>query len=211
MHPNPTFRGEPEESALEFARARSFGVFTISVQGSVLASHIPFVLEGMRVVAHMMRVNPIIQHLQDGPADALLLVSGPDGYVSPDWYGQPQLVPTWNYVAVHLRGELRLLEDTALREVLDRLSEVNEKRLAPKPPWKAEEIDSELLERTLQHIVPIEMSVQSVDSTFKLSQNRSHSARAGVAAVLAEGGTPGMETRKLAELIEEFRSRTEEE
>ena len=199
MHPNPVFRREPRESALELARERGFGVFTVAGPEGVLAAHAPFVLDDeRRVLAHLVRVNPLARHLGDGPARALLIVSGPDGYVSPDWYGEPQLVPTWNYVAVHLRGELRLLDDTALRSILERLSETFEARLAPKPPWRTDKVDDRLLARMMRQIIPIELSVDTVECTFKLNQNRSDSARAGAAAALATGGTPGMETRALA-------------
>jgi transcriptional regulator len=199
MHPNPVFRQEPRGSALELARERGFGTFTVAGPDGVLAAHLPFVLDEDRVLAHLVRVNPIARHLRREPARALLIVSGPDGYVSPDWYGEAQLVPTWNYAAVHLRGELRLLDDTALRPILDRLSETFEARLAPKPPWKTDKVEEGLLARMMRQIVPIEMSVDTVDSTFKLNQNRSDTARAGAAAALAAGGTPGMETRALAE------------
>ena len=203
MHPNPVFRREPRESALDLARERGFGTFTVAGPDGVLAAHAPFVLDEGRVLAHLVRVNPLARHLGNGPARALLIVSGPDGYVSPDWYGEPQLVPTWNYVAVHLRGELRLLDDTALRPILERLSETFEARLAPKPPWKTDKVDDGLLARMMRQIIPIELSVDTVDSTFKLNQNRSDSARAGAAAALAEGGTPGMETRALAARMRE--------
>ena len=199
MHPNPVFRREPPESALELVRERGFGVFTVAGPEGVLAAHAPFVLDDeRRVLAHLVRVNPLAKHLGSGPARALLIVSGPDGYVSPDWYGEPQLVPTWNYVAVHLRGELRLLDDAALRPVLERLGETFESRLAPKPPWKTDKVDDGLLARMMRQIIPIELSVDTVESTFKLNQNRSDSARAGAAAALATGGTPGMETQALA-------------
>lgn len=206
MHPNPVFRGEPRESALKLVRERGFGTFTVAGPQDVLAAHVPFVLDEGRVLAHLVRVNPLARHLGSGPARALLIVAGPDGYVSPDWYGEAQLVPTWNYVAVHLRGELRLLEDTALRPILDRLSENSETRLAPKPPWKTDKVDDRLLARMMRRIIPIELSVHTVDSTFKLNQNRSDTARAGAAAALAAGGTPGMETRALAALMEEART-----
>ena len=201
MHPNSVFRREPRESALKFARERGFGALTVAGPKGVLAAHLPFVLDEGRVLAHLVRVNPLARHLHSGPATALLIVSGPDGYVSPDWYGEPQLVPTWNYIAVHLRGELRLLDDTALGPILDRLSTEFETRLAPKPPWKTGKVDDGLLSRMMRQIVPIEMSLETVDSTFKLNQNRSDTARAGAAAALAVGGTPGMETRELAALM----------
>jgi transcriptional regulator len=199
MHPNPVFRREPRESALDLARERGFGTFTVAGPDGVLAAHLPFVLDEDRVLAHLVRVNPLARLLGSGPAPALLIVSGPDGYISPDWYGEPQLVPTWNYVAVHLRGELRLLDDTTLRPILERLSATFEARLAPKTPWKTDKVDDGLLARMMRQIIPIELSVDTVDSTFKLNQNRSDTARAGAAAALAAGGTPGMETRALAE------------
>ena len=201
MHPNRRFRGASRESALEFARERGFGALTVAGPEGVLAAHVPFVLDQERVLAHLVRVNPLARHLGGGPARALLIVSGPDGYVSPDWYGEPQLVPTWNYVAVHLRGELRLLDDTALRPILERLSAEFETRLAPKPPWKTDKVDDGLLARMMGQIIPIELSVESVESTFKLNQNRSETARSGAAAGLAAGGTPGTETRALAALM----------
>ena len=202
MHPNPVFRGEPGESALAFARERGFGAMTVAVAEGVLAAHVPFVVDEGRVRAHLMRANPLARYLRDGPTDALLIVSGPDAYVSPDWYGEPQMVPTWNYVAVHLRGKLRLLDDAALRSVLDRLSASFEERLAPKPPWRTNKVDDAVLAAKMRVIVPIEVSIETTDSTFKLNQNRSDTARAGAAAALAEGGTPGMETRALAALME---------
>ena len=203
MHPNPVFRREQCESALAFARERGFGALTVAVAEGVLAAHVPFVVDQRRMLAHLIRANPLARHLRSGPVDALLIVSGPDGYVSPDWYGVPQMVPTWNYVAVHLRGKLRLLEDAALRSVLDRLSANFEERLAPKPPWKTDKVDDAVLAGKMRAIAPIEMSIESTDSTFKLNQNRSDTARAGAAAALAAGGTPGMETRALAALMGE--------
>ena len=203
MHPNRIFRRASRESALEFARERGFGALTVAGPEGVLAAHVPFVLDQERVLAHLVRVNPLARHLGGGPASALLIVSGPDGYVSPDWYGEPQLVPTWNYVAVHLRGELRLLDDTALRPILERLSAEFETRLAPKPPWKTDKVDDGLLRRMMRQIIPIELSLESVESTFKLNQNRSETARSGAAAGLAAGGTPGTETRALAALMQE--------
>ena len=208
MHPNPVFRRHPCNWALAFARERGFGALTVAGHEGVLAAHVPFVLDEDRVLAHVVGANPLARHLGSGPADALLIVSGPDGYVSPDWYGEPQLVPTWNYVAVHLRGELRLLDDAALRPILDRLSHDFEMRLAPKPPWKTDKVDDGLLARMMRQIVPLEMSLESVDSTAKLNQNRSDAARAGAAAALEAGGTPGMETRTLAALMREAMSRT---
>jgi transcriptional regulator len=110
-------------------------------------------------------------------------------------------VPTWNYAAVHLRGQLRLLDADLLRTHLDRLSENFEARLAPKPIWKSGKMTPDVLARMMRQIVPVEMTIKAVDSTFKLSQNGADSSRLGAAAGLAAGGTPGIETEALAALM----------
>ena len=201
MHPNPVFRQQPQADALNFAAERGFGALTVAGPDGVLAAHLPFLVEDGLVAAHLMRSNPLARHLAGGPAAALLIVTGPDGYISPDWYGAPDLVPTWNYLAVHLRGRLRLIDEARLRPHLDRLAARFEARLAPKAPWKAGKMTPDVLARLLRQIVPLEMTIESVDSTFKLNQNRPASARLGAAAALAEGGTPGMETGALAALM----------
>ncbi len=203
MHPNPAYRQESQAHALDFARERGFGALTVAGPEGVQAAHVPFVVEDGVVAAHLVRSNPLAQHLKGGPAAALMIVSGPDGYISPDWYGEQDRVPTWNYVAVHLHGELRLIDEARLRTHLDRLAANFEARLAPKSPWKADKMDPEDLAKMLRQIVPVEMTIESVDSTFKLNQNRSASARLGAAAALAEGVKPGLETAALAALMRE--------
>ena len=207
MHPNPAYRQEPQARALDFARERGFGTLTVAGSGAgpdgVLAAHVPFLVEDGLVAAHLVRSNPLARLLREGPAAALMIVTGPDGYISPDWYGEPDRVPTWNYLAVHLRGELRLIDEARLRAHLDRLAANFEARLAPKPPWKADKMTPEVLARLLRQIVPVEMTVETIDSTFKLNQNGPASSRLGAAAALAAGGTPGMETQALAASMRE--------
>ncbi len=201
MHPNPAYRNAPKVRAMEFATERGFGALTVAGPEGILAAHIPFIVEKGVMAAHMVRSNPLARHLGGGPAAALMIVSGPDGYISPDWYGEPDRVPTWNYVAVHIRGQLRLIDEAGLRAHLDRLAARFEARLAPKPPWKTDKMTPDVLARLLRQIVPVEMTIESVDSTFKLNQNGPASARLGAAAALATGGTPGMETAALVALM----------
>jgi transcriptional regulator len=202
LHPNPAYRQQPETRALDLARERGFGTLTVANSGAgpdgVMAAHVPFVVADGVIAAHLVRSNPLVRHLKNGSAAALMIVSGPDGYISPDWYGEDDRVPTWNYVAVHLRGQLRLIDEDLLCAHLDRLSENFETRLAPKAPWKASKMAPDVLARLMRQIVPVEMTIESVDNTFKLSQNGPDSSRLGAADGLAAGGTPGMETAALA-------------
>ncbi|MXZ81478.1 MAG: FMN-binding negative transcriptional regulator [Gammaproteobacteria bacterium] len=205
MHPTKIFRQVSREANLAFARDRGFGVLSVSVDndGGPLMSHIPFLLteDCSAVHAHLIRKNPILQSLEKGERPAVIAVSGPDSYISPDWYeADPGLVPTWNYVAVHLRGRLRLRSQESLRDHLSALAMQFEQRLLPKPPWLISKVPERQLEAMMRTIAPVELELETVDGTWKLNQNRPAEARLN-AARHVDGGDLGMETATLAGLM----------
>ena len=183
MHPNPAFRQEPTERHLAFARQRGFGTLCVNGEAAPLLAHIPFHLndDGTEAEMHLVRSNPIARAVT-APTPAVIAVMGPDGYISPDWYGDPAQVPTWNYVAVHLRGVLHPGHPDDMRAHLDRVSAQFEARLAPKPPWTTGKMPEEVLERMMRQILPFRLEVQDVQGTWKLNQNKTDSARTGAAA-----------------------------
>ena len=201
MHPNPVFRTAQTARNLAFARAKGFGVLAINGPDGPLLSHIPFLLaeDGATLWLHLLRSNPIAR-LLDVPHPARLAISGPDGYVSPDWYGVPDQVPTWNYIAVHLTGPLELLPQEALREVLDRQTGHFEDRLAPKTPWTTGKMTPEVMERMMRSIVPCRMQVTGVDGTWKLNQNKADDVRLRAADHL-EAAALGSDAGSLARLM----------
>lgn len=203
MHPNPAFRGRPDAANLDFARGRGFGVLTVNGNVGPMAAHVPFVLsdEGDVALMHMIRSNPLMSVL-DQPVPALLAVSGPDGYVSPDWYGLPDQVPTWNYVAVHLRGHLERVNEARLEAVLDTLTAAFEARLAPKTPWRATKMEPGVRARMMRAIVPVRLVIDEVEGTWKLSQNKPETARLGAAGALVPG--TGHELAALSALMRQL-------
>ena len=202
MHPNPVYRGPDAVRNIAFARERGFGMLTVSGADGPLASHIPFVLNkaGDRLAAHVVRSNPIWRLLRDGDVKALVVVSGPDGYVSPDWYGIEDQVPTWNYVAVHLRGRVKLAPPETLGAHLADLSAVFEPRIAGKTPWTLDKMNEDPLSRMMRQIAPIEMQVETVDGTWKLNQNKPDKVRLRAADAMAASDI-GMELESLSELM----------
>ncbi|MXX06229.1 MAG: FMN-binding negative transcriptional regulator [Gammaproteobacteria bacterium] len=205
MHPSPPFRQVSRQANLAFASERGFGVLALNPGDahSPLLSHVPFLLaeDGKFVHAHLSRANPILDILAEGERRAVLAVSGPDSYISPDWYEtDPGQVPTWNYVAVHLRGHLRLRPEETLRGHLEALSAKFEQRLLPKPLWRIEKVPGRQLQALMGAIRPIELEIEAVDGTWKLNQNKPDVARLAAAGhVEAEGF--GMENLLLAELM----------
>ena len=198
MHPNPAFRQADTGRALAFARSRGFGVLCVAGPEGPALAHVPFLAsaDGAWADLHLVRSNPVARL---APAQAAIAVSGPDGYVSPDWYGVPDQVPTWNYVAVHLRGTLEPLPVAAMRDMLDRQSAAYEARLAPKAPWHADKMAPDALARMMRQILPFRLRIEGIESTFKLSQNKPEPVRHAAADRMAEG--MGQDLAALAALM----------
>ena len=187
MHPNPAFRQEPDFTNIGLCRKRGFGMLCLNAEPSPLVSHVPFFLDeaGQAAEIHLVRSNPIAR-MVTAPMPAVIVVSGPDGYVSPDWYGIPDQVPTWNYIAVHLRGHLHPMDPALMRAHLDRLSGHFEGRLSPKRPWTTAKMSEAALERMMRQVLPFRFEVQEVDGTWKLNQNKPDAARQGAADAIRQ-------------------------
>ena len=189
MHPTPAYRRAETAPNLAFARDRGFGVLSINAPDGPLISHVPFVIADgdAHCDLHLVHSNPISRALMAAvtPLAAVLAVSGPDAYVSPDWYGLDDQVPTWNYIAVHLRGRLELLAQDALRPHLDALSSEFERCLAPKPQWLTDKVTEDALNRMLRQIRPVRLHIADVQGTWKLGQNKSEAARQAAARHMA--------------------------
>jgi len=156
--------------------------------------------DGTHADLPLARSNALVR--ATGPA--VLAVSGPDAFISPDWYGMTDQVPTWNYVAVHLRGELLALPPGALEPHLNAVSDRFEAGLLPKPIWKTSKMTQGVMDRMMRMILPFRLVIHSVDGTWKLNQNRPVSARRGaIAALQAMGGMSADVARLMADVPEE--------
>lgn len=201
MHPNPVYRSDDRGRILGFAAERGFGILAVNGPAVPMLAHVPFVLAGDRgAELHLVRSNPIARALVAGEVAAVLAVSGPDSYLSPDWYDLDDQVPTWNYAAVHLRGRLRLLEDGDLRSHLEALSASFEARLPGKEPWRLDKVDPQVQARLMRMIVPVALDIESVDGTWKLAQNKPEAARLAAAGHVEQAGI-GQEVAALAALM----------
>lgn len=185
MHPNPAFRQTGPARNIAFARAQGFGTLAMNGDPAPVLAHVPFLLDeaGTTAQLHLLRSNPIAQ-LGAGPA--VISVIGPQGYISPDWYGVEDQVPTWNYIAVHLRGHLVPLASEALPDILARLSEHFEARLAPKPVWTMDKMTDGVAARMMRQILPFRFDVEEVQGTWKLGQNKPEAARLSAADHVAD-------------------------
>ena len=175
MHPNRVFDWQDRDAMLAFVRDVAF--CTICVDGPAVV-HAPVVVAGSdRLRFHISRANRAAAAL-DG-ARALVSCLGPEAYISPDWYGTPDQVPTWNYLAVEAEGPLRRLDETELARLLDDLGAEHEPRLAPKPAWTRGKMSPGRFEAMLKAIVGYELTIEALRGTRKLGQNKKEAERLG--------------------------------
>jgi transcriptional regulator len=187
MHPNAAFRWNDRDALRGFAREIGFGMIFAATPDGPRVAHAPFVfLDDDRIGFHVARGNGITKHLNG--AEALCVVNGPDAYISPDWYGIDDQVPTWNYLSLELQGLVTQMDRDALAAQVDALSAEQERRLAPKPEWTRAKMTDGLFDKMLGAIVGFEMQVNAWRSTAKLGQNKSLEARAKVADTLDSRG-----------------------
>jgi len=189
MHPAPYHR--EEDAALLEARLAEWSFATVSIvgEGRPLVAQVPVLLRhlpmGLALDFHLAARNAATPHLKDG-ARAVVLSTGPHAYVSPDWLSGHDQVPTWNYVAVEAEGPIARLDREGTVALLDDLSAQEEARLAPKPPWTRDKMTPDYFERLLGGIVAVRLSVERLEGTTKLSQNKTPADRAAVAEALGD-------------------------
>jgi transcriptional regulator len=181
----------------QFLRENPLCALVTQTGGGMVASHIPMVLHesgsGFGVLrGHVARGNSQWRDLS-ASAEALGIFTGAQHYVSASWYPEKKVhgreVPTWNYVAVHVYGRLRAIEDPAwLLEHLRTLTDVNE--VIAEVPWSVADAPPEFIAKLSGAIVGLELEVSRVEGKWKVSQNRNDLDAAAVVKGLEGLGTP---------------------
>lgn len=191
MHPNLDFHWEERAALRAFASEIGFGMVFAATPNGPRVAHVPLVwLDETRIGFHLARGNALVRHLSG--SEVLVVVNGPDAYVSPDWYGLADQVPTWNYLSAEFQGEVATLDEAGLIAQVDAVSAQQEARLAPKPAWTRAKMRDGLFSQMLRGIIGFEVRVTGWRGTAKLGQNKPPEAREGVAKALDERGQRAM-------------------
>ena len=193
---------------VELVRRYPLATLAIVLDGAIEAAHVPVVFDAHRgeygaVRFHLAGANPMARAL-DGTRGATLVFSGPESYVSPDWYESKHLVPTWNYAAVHVWGTPVPMEDAPLCNLLEDLSAFQEDQIPGKEPWTSDKLPADLYEKMRRAIVGFDMMIRRMDAKWKMSQNRDQRDRAGVIRALV--GLGGERNRAVAATMSSLES-----
>jgi transcriptional regulator len=155
--------------------------------GGLFATFLPLIYDEAAgdgrgsLLGHVARKN---DHWRlESTGESLVIVHGPDGYVSPGWYASKRehgrVVPTWNYLTAHIYGELVVHDDPVWLEALVR--RLTERHEAPRPaPWSVDDAPRDYVDAQLKAIVGLELQITRVEAKAKLGQNRSSADIDGV-------------------------------
>jgi len=191
MYIPPAFREEdPVALHATIRAARLANLVTAAAEG-LMATPLPLYLDAEEgdqgvLYGHLAKANPQWKAAPLG--EAMAIFTGPDAYVTPSWYATKRetgkVVPTWNYVAVHVYGPVEFFEDAdRLLKVVTRLTERQEQGRAE--PWAVSDAPEAFVRAQLRGIVGLRLPIARLEGKRKMSQNRSAEDRAGVRQGLA--------------------------
>ncbi|GAA2597552.1 FMN-binding negative transcriptional regulator [Streptomyces axinellae] len=185
----------PSEDAVRdlLTNQQASDLVTVTAQG-LLSTLLPFEYapdtgEHGALIGHMARGND--QWKEPAQGEALVIVRGPEAYVTPSWYATKQehhrVVPTWNYMTAHVYGQLVIHDDPVWTESqIRRLTDRHETGYAE--PWSVDQAPAKFIERQLRAVVGVELVISRIEAKFKLSQNQPQENVEGVIAGLEARG-----------------------
>ena len=202
------FDVEKVSAAFDFIEQRQVGNIVVASGACFEASFLPWkLLRGAMGTAslrgHVSKANPLVELVKDS-VPGIVIFDLVDGYISPNWYPSKQIdqkvVPTWNYLTVHVHGTVALIDNSEwLEDLVTDLTISNESD--QKAPWQVSDAPREFIEKQLKGIVGVEVLIERIEGKAKLSQNRSESDVQG--AVDGLGKDAG--SQSLITQIENFR------
>lgn len=210
MHAAPAFRMDDSQAMAAFIEARHFATLIVAGEDGPVAAHVPMILNRdgagtpVSLEGHVAR-NNLLAAVAAQPARALAIFVGADAYVTPSLYlskrEHGKVVPTWNYVAVHVSGALEAFNDgDALLQQVNRITDMMEQPAAV--PWKVSDAPDDYVAKMLNAITGVRLKIDAIEGIRKLSQNRSEADRASVLNGFTHSNDPA--ARQLAaEMIKE--------
>lgn len=167
------FKNENLEEVKAFLKQNSFGILVNTTNGKLWGSHIPLELEldprGQEVFyGHISKANLQLSNHNEEQDEVLMIFNGPQAYVSSSWYNHEN-VPTWNYIAVHVYGRLKYIEEDELRYSLSLLMDKYEAH--SENPIKLDDLSDKTM-RQMKGIIGFKIIPTDIQAAYKLSQNR---------------------------------------
>jgi transcriptional regulator len=163
------FRIDDENETCRFIEKYSFATLISQHNGEPYASHLPLILKKSEHALYGHFARPNDQWNIAVGQQVLAIFQGPHSYISPSWYETNKAVPTWNYVSVHVYGNLDIIENES--EIFNTLNDLTVKYESPDSPYQLEHIDQDFIKGMSRGIVAFKIKIARIEAKAKLSQN----------------------------------------
>ncbi|MGH1542038.1 MAG: FMN-binding negative transcriptional regulator [Arenicella sp.] len=192
------FRQDNQSQLVELIKDRPFATLVCTTSAGLEANHIPLLItatpeNNYRLKGHIAKANPLWKTV-DNNSSVLVIFHGSQSYISPSFYPTKKehgkVVPTWNYMSVHVKGNITFISESDWK--LQMLTELTDHLENDEPsPWKVTDAPDVYIEKQLGGIVGIEITVESLEGQWKLSQNQPANNQMGVVDGLSTSGRFG--------------------
>ena len=185
------FKEKDQQAILEFIKAHPFAFLTGSnLLGEQVATQIPVILEErngeLYLQGHLMRNTDHHKAFVENP-NALLVFTGPSCYVSASWYTNPNTSSTWNYMSVHIGGQLTFMQEDDLKLFMRKLTLKFEEGNTQSLTFY-DNLPDQYLSKMMPAIVGFEIRADKIENVFKLSQNKDEESYLNIISKLNEQG-----------------------
>jgi transcriptional regulator len=163
------FRINDEDEIYRFIEEYSFASLVTQHKGEPCATHLPLLLKKSERVlyGHFARQNDQWKTAENQLT--LAIFQGPHSYISPSWYETKKAVPTWNYISVHVYGNLEIIEDET--KIFEALNDLTTKYESPASPYNLQDIEPGFITGMSNGIVAFKIKIAKIEAKAKLSQN----------------------------------------
>lgn len=180
MRRTPAYLLTDVDEVKRLIRRNPWMTFVSHTSSGLVASHYATLLEEtdddtISIVSHFGRPDEVAHEL--GRHEMMVVVQGPHGYITPNWYRDDEFIPTWNHVTAHLYGTPEILSDDENFAILDRLTDHFE-RHTPEPRSLSQ--DEAFSRRVAKGTVGLRIRVTRFDARAKLSQGKDDETRARI-------------------------------
>lgn len=175
MYHMPHFKADHPEEIFDFMKQYPLAIISsVDHNNQIQATHVPVIVDQLedKVVlsGHLMRNTPHFKTFETND-EVLVIFNGPNAYVSASWYQQPQQGSTWNYITVHCRGKMKLMNTDRFPSFMQRFTSYFEGN-SDNSPTVFNNLPESYTSQMMPHIVGFEIEVYALENVFKLSQNR---------------------------------------
>lgn len=203
---------ENEEILFEVIQRYGFATLIITQANQPHVVHLPLLLDptSRTLKGHVARANPISSLDLMQPYHCMVIFQGPNAYISPSWYVTKEetgrAVPTWNYIAIHVHGQVTLIRDADW--LLSTMTLLSDKHEAPYSEWKVSDAPEAYVSALLRAITGIEISIDTIEGNFKLSDDKNNADFDGVVHALKQVNSDTFH-QQTVQWMEKMRANTE--